>query len=116
MRRNISANIVSIGSMRIARRYKGGKAAAAGGEGGGRCRSRVVVGRTLPYLSENDNRARGESPSSVIHRDLIIREERNTCDSLGRCIFFPLPIIIYCVNDCAIVLCVSALPSICRKK
>lgn len=27
MRRNISANIVSIGSMRIARRYKGGKAA-----------------------------------------------------------------------------------------
>lgn len=93
MRRNISANIVSIGSMRIARRYKGGKA-AAGGEGGGWCRSRVVVGRTLPYLSENDNRARGESPSSVIHRDLIIREEQNARATRSDVAFFPLPIII----------------------
>lgn len=50
MRRNISTNIVSIGSMRIAEDKGGGQGGASsdGGEAGGRCRSRVVVERTLP--------------------------------------------------------------------
>lgn len=50
MRRNISANIVSIGSMRIAEVREEDKVVLVvdGGGAGGRCRSRVVVGRTLP--------------------------------------------------------------------
>lgn len=49
MRRNISANIVSIGSMRIAEVREEEKVVAGGdGGAGGRCRSRVVIGRALP--------------------------------------------------------------------
>lgn len=61
MRRNISTNIVSIGSMRIAEDKGGGQGGASsdGGEAGGRRRSRVVVERTLP--SFRGRRSRGES-------------------------------------------------------
>lgn len=75
MRRNISANIVSIGSMRIAevREEMGG--------GGSR-----VVCRSDPSIFLRTAIARGESPPSVIHRDLIT--VRRTADVPARTLYF----------------------------
>lgn len=81
MRRNISANIVSIGSMRIAevREEKDGR----------RWKSSGLSARTLPSFSENDvARGWGESPPSVIHHDLITaRTETRARSDVG---FSPL--------------------------
>lgn len=98
MRRNISANIVSIGSMRIAEvRVEVAVAmAAAEVEEAAEEEGNVEVDEWLSdgpfHLSEKDDRA-GESSPSVIHRHLITArtETRAGADVAADGAFLPSP-------------------------